>query len=162
MLRRGDESCGERVMRGRVLHGDRVVLIWADSGWCDRFSAIIFGFRVLLARDAPVTHPWLARLVRDSSVTPCLNPGAEYFSGPHAYSDGFFQLYVLITTANYPDVMMPAYDFSRITSLLFVLFLLVGMYVFLSIVLAVVYHNYQNYMKLETRTMLQVRPLRHH
>ena len=37
------------------------------------------------------------------------------------------------------------------------LFLLVCMYVFLSIVLAVVYHNYQNYMKLETRTMLRNR-----
>lgn len=32
--------------------------------------------------------------------------GGEYFSGDHAYSDGFFQLYVLITTANFPDVMM--------------------------------------------------------
>lgn len=83
--------------------------------------------------------------------------GNAYFAGDTAYTDGFFQLYVLITTANFPDVMMPAYAFSKISSLLFVIFLLICMYVFLSIVLAVVYHNYQNYMKLECRTMLSNR-----
>ena len=43
---------------------------------------------------------------------------------------------VLLTTANYPDVMMPAYNASRPSVLFFVSFLLVGLFFCMNLVLA--------------------------
>eukprot|EP00117_Sycon_ciliatum_P028166 scpid48024/ scgid22700/ Two pore calcium channel protein 1; Voltage-dependent calcium channel protein TPC1 len=78
-----------------------------------------------------------------------------------SYFDSFFEiywrLYVLITTANSPDVMMPAYNFSRWYALFFILFLLICMYIFVSIVLAVVYQNYRKHLKNEVRKTARTR-----
>ncbi|CAH3199018.1 unnamed protein product [Porites evermanni] len=70
--------------------------------------------------------------------------GKPYFTN---YLDVFFLLYVLTTTANNPDVMMPAYDNNPWSSLFFVIFIIVCMYIFVSIFLAVVYKNYRKHLK---------------
>uniref|UniRef100_A0A670KCW2 Ion transport domain-containing protein n=1 Tax=Podarcis muralis TaxID=64176 RepID=A0A670KCW2_PODMU len=59
--------------------------------------------------------------------------GLPYFSN---YLEIVFDMYVLVTTANSPDVMMPAYDFS-------------WWYFFL----AVVYNNYRKHLKNEIRKL---------
>ncbi|CAH3122341.1 unnamed protein product [Porites lobata] len=74
--------------------------------------------------------------------------GKPYFTN---YLDVFFLLYVLTTTANNPDVMMPAYDNNPWSSLFFVIFIIVCMYIFVSIFLAVVYKNYRKHLKNEIR-----------
>lgn len=74
--------------------------------------------------------------------------GKPYFTD---YFDVYFRLYVLTTTANNPDVMMPAYDNNAWSSLFFVIFIVVCMYIFVSIFLAVVYKNYRKHMKNEIR-----------
>ncbi|XP_022784410.1 two pore calcium channel protein 1-like isoform X2 [Stylophora pistillata] len=74
--------------------------------------------------------------------------GKPYFMN---YFDVYFKLYVLTTTANNPDIMMPAYDNNAWSSLFFVIFIVVCMYIFVSIFLAVVYKNYRMHMKNEIR-----------
>lgn len=74
--------------------------------------------------------------------------GDPYFKN---YMDSVWDLYVLVTTANNPDVMMPAYDESKWFALYFMVYLIICLYVFMSIVLAAIYNNYRNNLKNEIR-----------
>lgn len=74
--------------------------------------------------------------------------GSAYFKN---YFDSIWDLYVLVTTANNPDVMMPAYDESNWFALYFGVYLIICLYVFMSIVLAAIYNNYRNNLKNEIR-----------
>ncbi|XP_012598225.2 two pore calcium channel protein 1-like [Microcebus murinus] len=64
-----------------------------------------------------------------------------------------FELYVLVTTANSPDVMMPAYDFNWWYSLYFITYIIINTYIFMSVFLAVVYNNYRKHLKNEIRKL---------
>ncbi|XP_012497443.1 PREDICTED: two pore calcium channel protein 1-like [Propithecus coquereli] len=64
-----------------------------------------------------------------------------------------FELYVLVTTANSPDVMMPAYDFNWWYSLYFITYVIINTYIFMSVFLAVVYNNYRKHLKNEIRKL---------
>ena len=66
---------------------------------------------------------------------PCLN----YFD---TIWTSMMHLFTLLTTANYPDVMMPMYDCSQWSAIFFVLFITVGLYFLLSLILAVVYTHF--------------------
>ncbi|EDO33014.1 predicted protein, partial [Nematostella vectensis] len=61
--------------------------------------------------------------------------GKPYFTD---YLYVYFSLYVLTTTANNPDIGMPAYDYSEWSAWFFVVYLVLCMYIFVSIFLAVV------------------------
>ncbi|KAM9382157.1 two pore channel protein 2-like [Phaethornis superciliosus] len=76
--------------------------------------------------------------------------GLPYFKN---YLEIVFDLYVLVTTANSPDVMMPAFDFSSWYALFFIAFVIVNTYIFMSLFLAVVYNNYKKHLKNEIRTL---------
>jgi len=52
-------------------------------------------------------------------------------------------LIVLLTTANNPDVMMPAYRHSRLYSIYFITYLAVGLYFFMNMLLAVIYNQFR-------------------
>lgn len=80
--------------------------------------------------------------------------GAPYFT---YYLDIVFDLYVLVTTANSPDVMMPAYNASFIFAIFFILYILINTYIFMSVFLAVVYNNYKKYLKEEVRQLVRAR-----
>lgn len=54
-----------------------------------------------------------------------------------------YQMIILLTTANFPDVMLPAYQVSWFYSLFFVSFLLFGLYFLLNLLLAKVFTNYK-------------------
>ena len=62
-----------------------------------------------------------------------------------------WNLYVLVTTANNPDIMMPAYNLSWLYCILFVSFLVICLYLFMSIILAVIYNNYKKHLKNEVQ-----------
>ena len=72
--------------------------------------------------------------------------GDAYFTN---YFDSFWDLYVLITTANSPDISMPAYDTTGWYMIYFVLFLIVNLYMFMAVFLAVVYNGYKTNLKKE-------------
>ncbi|XP_033106925.1 two pore calcium channel protein 1-like [Anneissia japonica] len=63
----------------------------------------------------------------------------SYFS---TISDSIISLFVLFTTANYPDVMMPAYHNSRWSVIFFIIFLSLELYFLTNLLLAVVYDTF--------------------
>ncbi|UJR31120.1 hypothetical protein I4U23_018628 [Adineta vaga] len=65
-----------------------------------------------------------------------------YFDNLH---DSIFQLLVLYSTANNPDVMMPAYSDRRLNSLFFIVFVIIGIYCLQNIITAVVYRAFRGY-----------------
>lgn len=61
------------------------------------------------------------------------------------YSFGvtLYQMFVLFTTSNNPDVWIPAYKNSRWSSLFFVVYVLLGVYFLTNLILAVVYDSFK-------------------
>ncbi|XP_030051782.1 two pore calcium channel protein 1 isoform X2 [Microcaecilia unicolor] len=80
--------------------------------------------------------------------------GAPYFTN---YLDVAFDLYVLVTTANSPDVMMPAYDYNGWYSIFFIVYIIINTYIFMSVFLAVVYNNYRKHLKNEIRKLVYMK-----
>merc|ERR1719193_621431 len=78
--------------------------------------------------------------------------GSEYFSN---FPDSYWDLYVLVTTANNPDIMMPAYNDNPWFCLFFIIFLVICLYIFMSIFLAVVYNNYRSNLKNEVHEAIK-------
>ncbi len=70
---------------------------------------------------------------------------------------GMLQLQILLTTANFPDVMMPVYNCNVIYSLYFVFFITIGIYFLLSLVLAVAYTHFQTLTKDKVIMMIRRR-----
>ena len=76
-----------------------------------------------------------------SKIRPDGSPCTNYFD---TIWTSTMHLFILITTANYPDIMMPAYDCSRWAALFFVVYILLGLYFLLSLILAVVYTHFSS------------------
>uniref|UniRef100_A0AAX7UHS6 Ion transport domain-containing protein n=1 Tax=Astatotilapia calliptera TaxID=8154 RepID=A0AAX7UHS6_ASTCA len=80
--------------------------------------------------------------------------GTPYFT---SYLEIMFDLYVLVTTANSPDVMMPAYNANFFFAVFFIVYILINTYIFMSVFLAVVYNNYKKYLKEEVRQLVRAK-----
>ncbi|CAL4124824.1 unnamed protein product, partial [Meganyctiphanes norvegica] len=76
------------------------------------------------------------------------NPYFEHFS------DAFVNLYVLLTTANFPDVMMPAYNKSKWSAAFFIAFLAINLYFVMNLMLAVVFVVFSDLEKDKFRKLL--------
>lgn len=70
------------------------------------------------------------------------------------FYNSIVNLFVLLTTSNFPDVMIPYYANSRWASLFFVVFLLVHLYFLMNLVLAVVYERFSSLEKDKFRKLL--------
>ncbi|KAH9132833.1 hypothetical protein AeRB84_020897 [Aphanomyces euteiches] len=57
---------------------------------------------------------------------------------------------ILITTSNFPDVMMPAYNENRAACLFFIMFLCFGLFFLMNVVLAIIFNNFSRYSEVET------------
>jgi hypothetical protein len=66
--------------------------------------------------------------------------GEAYFP---TLSEGIWSLLILLTTANFPDVMMPSFRQSSFYSIFFIAYLIFGLYFLLNLVLAIYYSNYR-------------------
>lgn len=66
--------------------------------------------------------------------------GFTYFTSP---GNTIYESIILMTTSNFPDVMLPAYNASRWNCLLFIGFLLMGLFFLLNVLLAIVFTNYK-------------------
>jgi len=67
--------------------------------------------------------------------------GSSYFGD---ISDAIFNLLVLLTTANFPDIMLPAYNINPLYCLFFIVYLILGLFFLMNLLLAVFYNNYKN------------------
>ncbi|KAJ9562904.1 hypothetical protein OSB04_008064 [Centaurea solstitialis] len=79
---------------------------------------------------------WLAYVIFEDT-----QQGTTIF---YSYPATLYQMFVLFTTANNPDVWIPAYKSSRWSSLFFVLYVLLGVYFVTNLVLAVVYDSFKS------------------
>ncbi|XP_021899922.1 two pore calcium channel protein 1 [Carica papaya] len=61
-----------------------------------------------------------------------------------SYGATLYQMFVLFTTSNNPDVWIPAYKASRWYCLFFVLYVLLGVYFVTNLILAVVYDSFKS------------------
>ena len=58
-------------------------------------------------------------------------------------SNAFYNMFILLTTANFPDIMLPSYANSWIYCFLFIDFLIVVLYLMLNLLLANFYSKFQ-------------------
>uniref|UniRef100_A0A2P2LHX0 Two pore calcium channel protein 1 n=1 Tax=Rhizophora mucronata TaxID=61149 RepID=A0A2P2LHX0_RHIMU len=79
---------------------------------------------------------WLAYVIFEDT-----EPGKTVFS---TYGDTLYQMLVLFTTSNNPDVWVPAYKVSRWYCLFIVLYVLLGVYFVTNLILAVVYDSFKS------------------
>ncbi|KAL4281329.1 hypothetical protein GQ457_03G006550 [Hibiscus cannabinus] len=61
-----------------------------------------------------------------------------------SYRTTLYQMFILFTTSNNPDVWIPAYKASRWYALFFVLYVLIGVYFVTNLILAVVYDSFKS------------------
>nr|XP_032527043.1 two pore calcium channel protein 1-like isoform X2 [Danaus plexippus plexippus] len=69
-------------------------------------------------------------------------------------SDSFVSMFVLLTTANFPDVMMPSYAKSKWYALFFILYIITVLYVLMNLMLAVVYEAFTRIEREKCRALL--------
>ncbi|KAJ8626758.1 hypothetical protein MRB53_020065 [Persea americana] len=62
----------------------------------------------------------------------------------YSYGATLYQMFVLFTTSNNPDVWIPAYKTSRWSCLFFILYVLLGVYFLTNMILAVVYDSFKD------------------
>ena len=55
-----------------------------------------------------------------------------------------YQLLILLTTANFPDIMLPAYFSSTTYVLFFIVYLILGLYFLLNTLLATILSGYRH------------------
>lgn len=79
---------------------------------------------------------WLAYVIFEDT-----DQGKTIFT---SYGTTLYQMFILYTTSNNPDVWIPAYKASRWYSLFFVLYVLLGVYFVTNLILAVVYDSFKN------------------
>ncbi|PIN14203.1 hypothetical protein CDL12_13171 [Handroanthus impetiginosus] len=78
---------------------------------------------------------WLAYVIFEDT-----EQGRTLFN---SYGSTLYQMFVLFTTSNNPDVWIPAYKASRWYSLFFILYVLLGVYFVTNLILAVVYDSFK-------------------
>jgi two pore calcium channel protein len=78
---------------------------------------------------------WLAYVTFEDTLQ-----GKTIFS---SYGATLYQMFVLFTTSNNPDVWVPAYKISRWYSIFFIVYVLLGVYFLTNLILAVIYDSFK-------------------
>ncbi|KAK9922479.1 hypothetical protein M0R45_030941 [Rubus argutus] len=92
---------------------------------------------------------WLAYVIFEET-----QQGTTVFT---SYGTTLYQMFVLFTTSNNPDVWIPAYKASRWYCLFFVIYVLLGVYFVTNLILAVVYDSFKSQLVKQVSEMDQMR-----
>ncbi|TKS78783.1 Two pore calcium channel protein 1 [Collichthys lucidus] len=79
------------------------------------------------------------------------NTSDPYFS---TLENSLVSLFVLLTTANFPDVMMPAYSKNRWSCVFFIVYLSIELYFVMNLLLAVVFDTFNDVEKMKFKSLL--------
>lgn len=79
------------------------------------------------------------------------NTSDPYFS---TLENSLVSLFVLLTTANFPDVMMPAYSKNRWSCVFFIVYLSIELYFVMNLLLAVVFDTFNGVEKMKFKSLL--------
>ncbi|KAJ6659058.1 hypothetical protein lerEdw1_019361 [Lerista edwardsae] len=79
------------------------------------------------------------------------NKSDPYFN---TLENSLMNLFVLLTTANFPDVMMPSYARSRWSCVFFIVYLSIELYFIMNLLLAVVFDTFNDIEKKKFRSLL--------
>jgi phage-related holin len=66
-----------------------------------------------------------------------------------SFGDSIWSMWILITTANFPDVMLHAYSETSTSFIFFYVFLNLGLFLFINLLVAIFYSAYQDNIDLE-------------
>uniref|UniRef100_A0A3Q3FC33 Voltage-dependent calcium channel protein TPC1 n=1 Tax=Labrus bergylta TaxID=56723 RepID=A0A3Q3FC33_9LABR len=77
--------------------------------------------------------------------------GMFYFS---TLENSLVSLFVLLTTANFPDVMMPSYSKNRWSCVFFIVYLSIELYFIMNLLLAVVFDTFNGVEKMKFKSLL--------
>ena len=109
-----------------------------SSGKYRRLSCFYIGSTVIFA--------WFASIILDDETDINVN-GVPANLGYGSFSNSLYTSFVATTGATIPDFMAPSFAYSRYAVLLFIPFLFLTIIVFMPVIIAVVYQNYQSQMK---------------
>lgn len=79
------------------------------------------------------------------------NGSDPYFN---TLENSLVSLFVLLTTANFPDVMMPAYSQNRASCIFFIVYLSIELYFIMNLLLAVVFDTFSGIEKIKFKSLL--------
>lgn len=79
------------------------------------------------------------------------NTSDPYFS---TLENSLVSLFVLLTTANFPDVMMPSYSKNRWSCVFFIVYLSIELYFIMNLLLAVVFDTFNDVEKMKFKSLL--------
>ena len=102
----------------------RYVLVMYDSAVMVLF---IIAFIVLFS--------WMGQRIYMGTIE-----GAMHFK---TLEDSLWSMLVCLTTSNFPDVMLPGYMAYRPYCILFLIYMVMGLFLFMSLVLAIFYSNFK-------------------
>ena len=74
----------------------------------------------------------------------------EYQRSFSSLPDSNYSMLILLTTANFPDIMLPAYSKNYWSCLFFVSYLIIGLYFVLNFLLANIFNKFKE--RLERKT----------
>ncbi|CAL8071818.1 unnamed protein product [Calicophoron daubneyi] len=116
-----------------------------------RIRSAFFNLRRTAVDVIPVFALYLSTIVFASIVAITILGNIELFypdGKPYfpSFMDAFWELYVLATTANSPDVIIPAYENNRMFILLYIFVCTICNWLFMGILTASVYNSYKTHL----------------
>ncbi|KAH8069778.1 hypothetical protein JL721_5669 [Aureococcus anophagefferens] len=73
--------------------------------------------------------------------------GVDVNDGFDSLGTSIYTMFFVSTTANFPDQMLPSFTYRRTFGLFFFIYVLLAVFIFLNLILAVVYNEYSDFVK---------------